>query len=225
MLKQLLLITIAVSFYTGQAQADLIISVTDGGLGSYVANSVPTYMLGDTAKLSVWAYDSNPAGRTLRGYNLSFDVGKLPTLSATPVADGKGFNAGFSSFVVTRNPALAVAPGFEKNAPAAQNYDLKVTTGGDLSSVPIPGVSNPFKLFDIEFQVGAVPLGTYDFVFSSGALDNGGLGDVSANNVTFGTGNATPAGLGGQFNVVPEPSCMGLCAVGLLGLLHRRRNR
>lgn len=199
-------------------KADMIIAVSDGNLGTFVPGSINQVDVSSgpgTVRLSVWAYDTAPAGRTFTGYNLAFDL--------SPIGGTPGFSSNFTLFSLSNSVITSV---IDPTTGDEVNYDFKVSTTAS-SSVGLSGT--PIKLFDLSFvALQSTPQGLYNFSFVPGALDSGLFGDVPANDVA---GISEPLGsVGGQFNItaVPEPSTMvlvGLVAAGGGAVRFARRRR
>ncbi len=205
------------------ANAAFIIRVGDG--------TVPDFVQGQqSVLLPVYIYEGTTGegtGKFLDGFTLGFDFDSANQ-------PGAGLRSGFT-FV---DPLDTIAPVFDAGGavqldPNGNNYDILSSAGSNTANVISLGgrdSSNPVKLFDIKFDIGAnAQTGLYSVTFVPNALQN----NIALNDLTgMGTNTITPnlQSLTGQFNItaVPEPGTLGLASlVGAMGVgvLRRRRKR
>lgn len=199
-------------FFAVDAKADFYVVVGD--------DSIPVFNKGQVgATISVYAFhDEDWVTRTLAGYDLKFDFD-------TP---GKGWNESyFSNLQADFSTApLNTWPGFQVAEPDMDNYDFLASATGPATEIPTTFATR-MKLFDFSFDVSpTAQSGIYDVVFRpDGTNTNPPFGPQNLNNLDgFAVATITRSPIGGQFQIVPEPSSL-LClmtAAGL-GLLRRRR--
>ena len=194
-------------------------TLTQAGAGTLTLNGTSSYTGATTVAAGVLAVNGSIAASSLTTVNAGATLQGTGTVGSTLVADVGHVAPGNSIGTLTVSGGMTINGTLDieyDDSLAGQKIDL-LTVSGDL-------VISAATVDFADISAGPIGLSGVAYIFATYGTLNGGLGGTFATVVDLPSGYTIDYAYNGNtIALVPEPTAALLAALGLLGLLRRRR--